>query len=236
MSKPSLSEHSPGREALAIMARFPEEGAVKKRLARDLGDARTLTVYRAFLEDLNVKFGAGRRPLFWFYTPAGSPFGRWLGGNAAFREQSGETLQERLRGAVDELFREGFDRIAVMGADCPHLSMTEVDAAFEGLREADVVLLPSGDGGYNLVALRAPCDLFSGVALGTDTALRDTVDRARSLGLTCRLLPPSFDVDTIEDLQRLRDFLAATEDPLPRTREALAGIRGESPQARGRRS
>ncbi len=224
MSKPVLMQTSSGREVLAIMARFPEAGAVKKRLARDLGDARTLDVYKAFLEDLNDKFGRGKRPLVWYYTPAGSPFEDWMGGSAACREQSGDTLPERLRGVVGELFRDGFDRVVVTGADCPHMSIGEVDAAFEGLRESDVVLLPSEDGGYNLVGLRSPSDLFSGVALGTEAALRETVDRARTLGLTCRFLPPSFDVDTIEDLQRLRDFLAETDDPLPRIREALASL------------
>lgn len=231
MSEPSFTQPIPDREVLVIMARYPEAGAVKKRLARDLGDARTLEVYKAFLEDLNGKFGGRERPLVWYYTPAGSPFGDWLGGKAAFRPQSGDTLQESLRGAVGDLFRDGFDRIVVTGADCPHLTIDEVEAAFEGLRGSDVVLQPSDDGGYNLVGLRSPSDLFSGVALGTGAALRETVDRARSLGLTCRFLTPSFDVDTIEDLHRLGHFLAASDDPLPRTREALAGIRAGGQQA-----
>lgn len=211
-------------EVLVIMARYPEAGAVKKRLARDLGIDSTLRVYRAFLEDLHGKFGGRKRPLFWFYTPAHSPFRELFGGEAACREQTGETLPQRLRGVFDGQFREGVERLVVMGADCPHLTEAQVDAAFEALREADLVLVPSDDGGYNLIGLRLPCDLFSGIALGTDAALRETVDRARALGLSCRCLAQSFDIDTIEDLKRLRDFLAATDDPLPRTREALAEI------------
>lgn len=206
------------------MARYPEAGAVKRRLVRDLGDARTLEVYKAFLEDLNGKFGGRERPLVWYYTPAKSPFGTWLGGKAAFRPQSGDTLQERLRGVVGDLFRDGFDRIVVTGADCPHLSIDEVDAAFEGLRGSDVVLQPSDDGGYNLIGLRLPCDLFTGVALGTEAAFCETVERVRSMGLSCHCLPPSFDIDTIGDLLRLRDFLSATDDPLPRTRKILATL------------
>ncbi len=210
------------------MARYPEAGAVKKRLAKDLGTDRTLLVYKAFLEDLCSKFGTQTRPLLWFFTPAQSAFEEWLGSRAACRKQSGETLQQRLLRVFEELFREGYKRIVVLGADCPHLPVAEVDAAFEGLRGSDVVLQPSDDGGYNLIGLRVPCDLFTGVALGTGGALRETVDRARSLGLSCHCLTPSFDIDTIEDLQRLRDFLASTDDPLPRTREALAAIRGGS--------
>lgn len=228
MSEPSFTQPIPDREVLVIMARYPEAGAVKKRLAKDLGTDRTLLVYKAFLEDLCSKFGTQTRPLLWFFTPAQSAFEEWLGSRAACRKQSGETLQQRLLRVFEELFREGYKRIVVLGADCPHLPVAEVDAAFEGLRGSDVVLQPSDDGGYNLIGLRVPCDLFTGVALGTGGALRETVDRARSLGLSCHCLTPSFDIDTIEDLQRLRDFLASTDDPLPRTREALAAIRGGS--------
>lgn len=228
MSEPSFTQPIPDREVLVIMARYPEAGAVKKRLARDLGTDRTLLVYKAFLEDLCSKFGTQTRPLLWYFTPAQSAFAEWLGSRAACRKQSGETLQQRLLRVFEELFGEGYKRIVVLGADCPHLPVAEVDAAFEGLRGSDVVLQPSDDGGYNLIGLRVPCDLFTGVALGTAGALRETVDRARSLGLSCHCLTPSFDIDTIEDLQRLRDFLASTDDPLPRTREALAAIRGGS--------
>ncbi len=219
-------------EALVIMARFPEAGAVKRRLARDLGADRTLLLYRAFLADLEGKFGSRRRPLLWFYTPAASPFATLFGGKTDCRAQSGESLQERLRGVFDALFGEGYRRVAAMGADCPHLAPAQVEAAFEGLRHHDVVLVPSDDGGYNLIGLRCPADLFTGVALGTDTALRETVDRARSLGLSCFCLPPSFDVDTIDDLRRLHEFLSETDDPLPRTREALSRIFGDGRQGK----
>ncbi|MBP8696736.1 MAG: TIGR04282 family arsenosugar biosynthesis glycosyltransferase [Syntrophobacterales bacterium] len=220
----------PTQEILVIMARHPEAGAVKRRLARDLGADRTLLVYRAFLEDLEGKFGLRRRPRVWYYTPPASPFEALFGGKADCREQSGENLQERLRGVFDALFGEGYRRVAAMGTDCPHLAAEQVDAAFEGLRQHDVVLVPSDDGGYNLIGLRCPADLFTGVALGTDAALRETVDRARSLGLSCCCLPPSFDVDTIDDLRRLQAFLSKTDDPLPRTREALARIFGDRRQ------
>jgi len=220
------------QEILVIMARCPEAGAVKRRLAADLGAARTLLVYRAFLDDLEGKFGSRQRPRVWYYTPPASPFEVLFGGKADCREQSGGSLQERLRGVFDALFGEGYRRVAAMGADCPHLSAEQVDAAFEGLGRHDVVLVPSDDGGYNLIGLRCPADLFTGVALGTDAALRETVDRARSLGLSCLCLPPSFDVDTIGDLRRLQEFLSKTDDPLPRTREALARIFGTRRQGR----
>jgi glycosyltransferase A (GT-A) superfamily protein (DUF2064 family) len=60
--------------------------------------------------------------------------------------------------------------------------------------------------------------------MGTDRVLRDTIERAASMGLSVHCLAPSFDIDTIEDVKRLRQLLAETSDPLPRTREVLTEI------------
>ena len=73
--KETAPMQTPGsHEALVIMARYPEEGAVKTRLARDLGPLWTLRLYRAFIDDLAGKFGSLPRPLIWYYLPESSPF------------------------------------------------------------------------------------------------------------------------------------------------------------------
>jgi glycosyltransferase A (GT-A) superfamily protein (DUF2064 family) len=92
------------------------------------------------------------------------------------------------------------------------------------LNTVDVVFRPSFDGGYHLVGLNAVQDLFCGIAMSTDRVLRDTIDRAASMGLSAHCLAPSFDIDTIEDVKLLRQYLAETNDPLRRTREILAEI------------
>ena len=42
--------------ALVVMARYPEVGATKTRLARTIGDEEAVRLYRAFLTDLARKF------------------------------------------------------------------------------------------------------------------------------------------------------------------------------------
>ena len=124
----------------------------------------------------------------------------------------------------EELFGEGFDRVVVIGADVPHIPVDAVDEAFSLLDAVDVVLRPSCDGGYHLIGLAVPWDLFSRIPMSTDHVLRDTIERAASMGLSVHCQAPSFDVDTIDDLRRLSDFLETTDDPLPRTREALREV------------
>ena len=206
------------------MARYPEEGAVKTRLARDLGHRATLALYRAFLFDLADKFGRGARPLIWYYLPEKSPFPSLFPDSFSCRPQRGGTLQERMLRIFRELFDDGYGKIVVIGADVPHIPVRAVDEAFAFLDGADVVLRPSLDGGYHLIGLTAPRDLFSGIPMGTDRVFRQTADRARSMELAVRCLAPSFDVDTVEDVKKLSKFLEESDDPLPRTREALEAI------------
>jgi hypothetical protein len=224
MNDPAAVQANSSQEALVIMARYPEEGAVKTRLARDLGPQATHRLYRAFIEDLADKFGSLRRPLIWYYVPDSSPFPQLFSRHFDCRPQSGSSLQERMLGIFEDLFLEGYMRVVVIGADVPHIPVEAVDEAFVMLNTADVVLRPSFDGGYHLVGLKTSRDLFVGIAMGTDRVLRETIEVAASMGLSVHCLAPSFDVDTIEDVERLRQFLAETNDPLPRTREVLAEI------------
>jgi hypothetical protein len=124
----------------------------------------------------------------------------------------------------EELFGEGFDRVVVIGADVPHIPIDAVDEAFSLLDAVDVVLRPSSDGGYHLIGLAAPWDLFSRIPMSTDHVLRDTIDRAASMELSVHCQAPSFDIDTVRDVERLEHFLASTDDPLPRTRQVMADL------------
>jgi len=77
------------------------------------------------------------------------------------------------------------------------------------LAKADVVIGPTDDGGYYLIGVgrRQPA-LFDGIPWSTSATRAATEARARDLGLSVLLLPRWFDVDTPEDLQRLRADLA----------------------------
>jgi len=224
MNEPADLQTPVSQEVLVIMARYPEEGEVKTRLARDLGPRVTYRLYRAFIDDLAEKFGVLRRPLVWYYIPASSPFPQLFSHRFTCRPQSGSSLQERMLRICEDLFREGYKKVVVIGADVPHIPLEAVDAAFASLNAVDIVFRPSFDGGYHLVGLKAVRDLFRGITMSTDRVLRDTIERASSMGLSVHCLAPSFDVDTIEDVKSLRQYLAGTDDPLHHTREILAEI------------
>ena len=216
-----MKRESPS-SALVVMARYPALGEVKTRLAATLGAERACALYRAFLSDLDQRFTKGPRALIWAHHPPGRDFAAAIGTRARCIPQVGADLGERMHNVFRLLCGEGFGRVVIIGADVPHVRIEWLDEADAQLAAADVVLGPTVDGGYYLIAMHAPHDVFSGIPMSTPHVLAATRTKAAATGLRVHLLPPSFDIDEVDDLERLRDVLA--RDPLlalPATKAAL---------------
>jgi rSAM/selenodomain-associated transferase 1 len=106
------------------------------------------------------------------------------------------------------LAQESIEFVVLIGTDCPALNPAYVECAFEALQEGvEVVLGPAEDGGYVLVGMRQPVpEMFSNISWGSGAVLEETVQRLQQLGLSYRLLETLWDVDTVDDLPRLREL------------------------------
>jgi rSAM/selenodomain-associated transferase 1 len=197
--------------ALAVMARYPAVGQVKTRLAAAIGAEGACALYRAFISDIDARFRGGRRKLVWMYAPAPADFAALVAPGTPCLPQEGVELGARMHRAFQRLLAAEFDCVVMIGADVPHVRDEWIDEAESALDSADVVLGPSLDGGYYLIAMRSAHDVFSGVAMGTPHVLSDTRAKAEGAGRRVHLLPPSFDVDDAADLVRLRDVLCDPE-------------------------
>jgi uncharacterized protein len=190
--------------ALGIFVKAPSPGRVKTRLAAAIGAAAAATLYRRLgRRVVEATVGSGYRTTVWF-TPAGRgpDVRRWLAGTGrvAFRPQRGAGLGARLIHAFAREFAAGAGRVVIVGSDCPAVHRRIIRAAFTALGTHDVVLGPALDGGYYLIGLAAPRPaLFRAVAWSTAAVARETRARAGALGLSCRLLRPLRDVDTVRD-------------------------------------
>jgi len=217
---------SANARGLVVVARYPRAGQVKTRLAAAIGAEPACALYRAFLADLDQRLRtAGYAPL-WAYTPADAPFASAIAAPRRCFPQVGPDLNARLRNIFRALLGAGWQRVAIVSSDTPHLPLDWLDEAYRALDNHDLVLGPADDGGYSLIAMAAPHDVFDGVAMGTGRALVQTLALARAHGLRSHLLTSTFDVDEPADLARLA---AALEEPalcrvLPRTARALTRL------------
>ncbi len=194
------------RRVLALFAKAPVPGAVKTRLAPELGAERAAAFYEAMLLDvLDQHAGARDCELALWFTPDESAdwFARHVPARYRRLQQRGLDLAERMR----ELFRfhaaEGFERIVLRGTDSPTLPAVRVAQAFAALERAPLVLCPDRDGGYNLIGQSVPHDALFELELSRASVLGATLARARELGLRAELLPAHHDVDTWADVARL---------------------------------
>lgn len=208
---------------LVIMARYPAVGEVKTRLGHAIGAERACALYRAFLLDLDSRFSAGRRALVWAVLSAPDQFSALVSPGGRCLAQVGQDLGERMHNCFRRLLAEGAERVLIIGADAPHVRDAWLDEAEAELDSADVILGPAEDGGYYLIGMREPHEVFSGIQMGTPAVLAETLSRAERFGLRVRLLPKTFDVDELSDVLRLRQLLASGKaaPSLPRTTALL---------------
>jgi rSAM/selenodomain-associated transferase 1 len=218
--------------ALVVVARYPQVGQTKTRLARVIGDEETARLYRAFLSDLAQRFAGYDYDLHWAYTPAGVDYPGLVAALAPEYAQqmqcfpqTGEDFGARLHNVFRWTYEHSFARTILIGSDSPHISRELVDRASRALDHADVVLGPADDGGYYLLGMREPHDVFSGIPMSTDVVARMTVAAAQRQQLTVELIDSLFDVDEYPDLLRLVRLLRADRTCAPATAAHLDSMR-----------
>src|SRR5204863_47529 len=128
---------------------------------------------------------------------AGSEIECWRRENWTCRPQGAGPLGQRLRSAFEQAFSSGASRVAIIGSDCPAVTVQDIDEAWKSLRTHDVVLGPASDGGYWLIGSNRPLpQLFEDIAWSTEKVFAETIARVRRGGLSVRILRELSDVET----------------------------------------
>lgn len=214
------------------MAKAPVEGQVKTRLSPPLTPRQVAALYRCFLLDriAQVERCPGVIPIVAYAPRESRPFFRRIV-PASFHliPQRGKDLGERMADAFARGFALGLRRIVLVGSDTPTLPDLFLHRALRALRRVDLILGPSPDGGYYLIGLKeAHPSLFEGIAWSTDQVFVQTLERARASHLRVSRLPAWYDVDTPEDLARLKcELLTVRGERAVQTRRYL--LRGLDP-------
>lgn len=224
-----------GKRALIVFAKVPQPGKVKTRLTSLVSPAEAADLYEAFLSDalasylqlevdVHLYFGPSERAVPAHLQPEG----------ISLHEQKGAGLGPRMAAAFAERFVAGYSQCVIIGTDHPTLPVAFVMQAFGVLDEpASIVIGPSEDGGYYLLGMNSfyP-QLFDGMAYSHADVFHQTLDRASGTGATIHVLPPWYDVDEPEALQRLIGDIATSNLSLPRTRKVLSQLEKTYPALR----
>src|SRR5205807_8415833 len=84
------------------------------------------------------------------------------------------------------------------------------EQAFDELKRSDVVLAPAMDGGYCLIGCAGSVPpIFEQIPWSTSLVLQATISHVQAHKLKLALLPPWYDVDTLDDWRMLQGHVAA---------------------------
>jgi uncharacterized protein len=219
------------RSAVAIMAKAPQPGQVKTRLCPPLSHREAAQLYQCFLVDKITQVNVlSRAAPVVSYSPEESEslFKDLTPPHFRLIPQRGDDLGARLLFTFNQLFRQGYTQVVVIDSDTPTLPTAYLEQALTliAARENDVVLGPTEDGGYYLIGLRqSHRELFEQMPWSTPQVFPETRRRSARAGLTVACTESWYDVDTPEDLARLREAFAHIHDGLARqTRRFLQGF------------
>lgn len=190
------------RNALIIIAKYPEKGAVKTRI-RGLSDEQRVELYTRLLEDTMVKLSMiPGVDTYIAFAPFNTEeyFSRF---NVGLIPLSDGDLGQRMYQAFHDTFHRGYEKVSLAGADIPDLSDSVIIDSFKHLSDHDLVFGPAGDGGYYLVGMRKLIrEVFQDVPWSSDRTLEISIKNAEQSGYSVGLITMLSDIDTYEDAQK----------------------------------
>ena len=202
MLNPAESAH------LIVFGRYPRVGMTKTRLIPALGPAGAAALQKRLAEKTvatarQAAMRIGARLVFCHDGGNAQQLCQWLGDRPIrYLVQAAGDLGRRMHLAMQRAFDVGARRVVLVGTDIPGLTTEMLEEAFSALHEKDLVFGPSIDGGYWLVGMTKPENIFAGIVWSRPDVLEKALALARKKGMTSHLLAPLNDLDTPDDLAR----------------------------------
>ena len=190
------------RRWLVAMAKEPRCGAVKSRLARDIGAVAATGFYRHSFANVSARLAQDPR---WHTLIAVSP-------DTAVQSP----IWPRVFGLVPQgpgdlgvRMQRVFDRLPpgpaiIIGTDVPEITNSHIARAFAALGSNDAVIGPGEDGGYWLIGVRRSPNVpsvFLNVRLSSPDTLTDTL--ANLKGRKVAMMDTLGDVDDGRSYRKL---------------------------------
>lgn len=192
------------RRLLLIFVKNPVLGKVKTRLARTIGNKKALEVYLQLLKHtVQITSHADCNKAV-FYSDFIEENDSWPDTMYQKQVQQGNDLGQRMLHAFIWAFGQQYGHVIIIGSDCPQLSTSVIQDAFEHLQTSDAVIGPAADGGYYLLGMkRLIPELFSNKIWSSTSVLADTTEDLQRLQVSYKQLLTLYDVDEEKDLALL---------------------------------
>ena len=196
------------KTALIVFVKNIGYEPVKSRIGHEVGSHMADAIYGELLQATRQLCDSVSHDIHVYYSHHIDYNDEWTGSAYARHLQAQETdLGRRMKAAFEDLLPL-YQKVAIIGSDCPYLSPAQINEAFAALDGVDVVLGPSNDGGYYLLAIRSMTDtLFEDISWSTSEVLGQSLDKLWLAGKSFVKLDYLDDIDVYADYERWKNRL-----------------------------
>jgi rSAM/selenodomain-associated transferase 1 len=174
-------------------------GKVKTRLAKTVGDNKAFEVYKQLVditEECSLKVDSDKH----IYFSEKVINSKWV--DELKFVQQGNSLGDRMSNAFENGFKQGYEKVILIGSDLPEISPSIIQEGFDKLEKSEVVFGPAEDGGYYLIGMKKPRKFIFENKPWSETGLLEiTLDELGKQDVSFSLLQTLNDIDTFEDLK-----------------------------------
>ncbi len=206
----------PKKTAIACFVKTPGVSELKTRLAKSIGREKAQEFHSLSCQTLarTLKKVRGQSDSFYPYWSVAEDKARSFDIWKDFftLSQGGGELGQRLHYSYQTL-RQIYQQVLFIGADSPQLSTEIIQKALLALNSHDFVLGPAQDGGYYLFGgkLKLEYEDWLSVPYSTEKTLSVFQSILEKKG-SVALLGPLTDVDTIDELKKLKEIIQHKEE------------------------
>ena len=180
-------------------------GKVKSRLALKIGKQKAFFVYSNLVNKTASIVNSLSSDVHVYYSD-------YIEENDDFKSpkikkfiQKGNNLGDRLINALSISFKN-FSPVVVIGSDLWKLEISDIENSFRILKNKNVVIGPSTDGGYYLIGMNyLDTQIFENKNWGQESVLNDTIRDIHDK-TNIHLLDEKTDIDTYDDLCQFPDL------------------------------
>lgn len=190
------------KRLLLIFIKNPKKGYVKTRLAETVGNDKAYQTYLKLLDyTIEIAGQVNAKKQIWYSSFVDDEDG-YGGSDFEKKLQQGENLGSRMSRAFQKGFEDEFEKVLIIGSDCPGISKHIIEDGFKRLEQNEVVIGPSEDGGYYLIGSKQfTPEIFGEIPWSTENVYPETIRILKENKLCYSLLPTLNDIDTEEDLR-----------------------------------
>ena len=193
------------KNLIITFIRNPELGKVKSRLAKGIGEASALEVYKLLLEytkNVLLELTCDKAV---YYSVKIRDNDIWNPEIFSKHQQFGNDLGKRMQNAFEKGFEKGYEKIIIVGSDLYDLNAEIINNAFNQLDHNDNVIGPAEDGGYYLLGMKTlDKEVFKIDNWGTETVYKQTISKLKNNSVS--VLNALNDIDYVEDLKPYNVF------------------------------